>query len=142
MLLLQIAGKSKNAQPPPGFFQFAKSNPILRTKVPRTRAIIRFVEVGGRTDRGIYQLDRKFNSDATAMMQFLRYANDVARKEHRTLADVVGFSGFLFVINVWMLHREAFQLPLRREALIDLTDLGFLGIWDLDLGIWDFRCVA
>src|SRR4029434_5374178 len=99
------------------FLQFAKSNPILGTKVTRARAVIRFVEIGRRIDRGIYELDRKFNRDATTMIQFLRYANDVTSKAHRPLADVEGFSGFLFVVGVWMLHIEAFHLPFCREAV-------------------------
>ena len=162
MLVFQIPGESKDAEPSSAFLQFAKSNPILGTKVTRARAVIRFVEIGRRIDSGIYELDRKFNRDTTTVMQFLRYANDVTGKEHRPLADIEGFSGFLFVVGVWMLHIEAFHLPFRREALafdfahlaflaflgtweldfLGTWELDFLGIWDLDLGIWDFQCAA
>jgi hypothetical protein len=50
-----------------------------------------------------------------------------------------------------MLHIEAFRLPFRRDwlvfdfahlAFLATSDLEFLGIWDLDLGIWDFQCAA
>jgi hypothetical protein len=66
MLFFQVPSKSKDAQPPPALLQFAKSNAILGTKVTRTRAIVRFIEVRGGIDGGVYQLDRKFNCDATA----------------------------------------------------------------------------
>src|SRR5262245_61847795 len=147
MLFLQISGKSKDAQPSSAFLQFAKSNAILCTKITRTRAIICFVEIGRRTDGGVYELNRKFNCNATAMMQFLRDPNDVTGKEHRTLADVVGFSGPLIVVRVWMLHTEAFHLPnrrvldcLSRNSVCRFVHLALLGIWNLDLGIWDFQC--
>jgi hypothetical protein len=152
MLLFQVSGKSKDTQPSSGFLQFAESNPILGTKVTRTRAIVCFVEIRGRIDGCVHELDRKFNRDATAMMQFLRDPNDVTGKEHRSLADVVRFFGFLLIVIVWKRHIEAFHLPTRCKTLLldlfvdcllgcsvcDLFHLAFLGMWDLDLGIWDF----
>ena len=142
MFLSEIPGKSKDPEPPATFLQFAKSNSVLCAKITRTGAIVGFVEIRGRIDGCVHELNRKFNRDATAMVQFLRNANNVTGKKHRTLADVVGFSGFLIVVRVRMRHMKAFDLPSRRDLVCDFVVLGFLGIWDLDLGIWDFRCAA
>ena len=65
MFLFQVTGKSKDTEPSAAFLQFAKGNPILCTKVTGTRAVIGFVEIRGRIDGGVHELNRKFNGDTT-----------------------------------------------------------------------------